>query len=138
MLIPLKDKLDDAKVQKLLAHSIFPDPERIQNTFDEYKYGSDLELFGFQEEDTIVGIIGFRQDEEQVLEIRHLAVDPELRGFGYGRGQILEVITMKKPKQLMVETDEEAVDFYRSIGFTISSLGEKFPGVERFKCTYIV
>jgi hypothetical protein len=34
------------------------------------------------------------------------------------------------------ETDEEAADFYRNIGFTVESLGEKYPGIERFKCTF--
>jgi hypothetical protein len=27
-----------------------------------------------------------------------------------------------------------AVNFYRNIGFEITSLGEKYPGVERFQC----
>jgi ribosomal protein S18 acetylase RimI-like enzyme len=35
------------------------------------------------------------------------------------------------------ETDEEAVEFYRNIGFSIQSLGEKYPGVDRFKCTFL-
>ena len=29
----------------------------------------------------------------------------------------------------------DAVEFYRKLGFSIESLGEKYPGVERFRCT---
>lgn len=35
------------------------------------------------------------------------------------------------------ETDADAVEFYRKYGFKIKSLGEKYPGVERFLCEYI-
>ena len=38
-------------------------------------------------------------------------------------------------KHMEAETDIEAVDFYKKIGFQTVSLGEKYPGVERFKCT---
>jgi len=37
---------------------------------------------------------------------------------------------------IVAETDHEAVDFYRRYGFFITSLGEKYPGVERFLCQY--
>jgi hypothetical protein len=42
------------------------------------------------------------------------------------------------PVRIVAETDEESVQFYRNIGFIIRSLGEKYPGVERFLCTYEV
>jgi hypothetical protein len=37
--------------------------------------------------------------------------------------------------RLEAETDSDAVGFYRSCGFTVLSLGEVYPGVERFRCT---
>lgn len=39
---------------------------------------------------------------------------------------------------ISAETDRDAVGFYRKYGFQITSLGEKYPGVERFKCEYAV
>jgi len=41
-----------------------------------------------------------------------------------------------KYSSIVAETDYEAVDFYRRYGFVITSLGEKYPGVERFLCQY--
>jgi len=35
---------------------------------------------------------------------------------------------------LEAETDAEAVKFYKKMGFQIQSLGEKYPGIERFHC----
>lgn len=37
---------------------------------------------------------------------------------------------------IFAETDNDAVGFYRSYGFEVTSLGEKYPGVERFLCKY--
>jgi len=37
---------------------------------------------------------------------------------------------------LYATTDAEAVGFYRRCGFAVHSLGELFPGVERFECTW--
>lgn len=37
---------------------------------------------------------------------------------------------------IYTETDNDAVDFYRKYGFEITSLGEKYPGVERFLCEF--
>ena len=84
----------------------------------------------------MVGIIGFRLNEAREMTLTHLAVEPESRGVGFGRGIMLEIIEEVKPVRIVAETDEDAVEFYRNIGFVISSLGEKYPGVERFQCTY--
>ena len=51
---------------------------------------------------------------------------------------ILEIMTLEKPERVVAETDEEAVDFYRSLGFVVHSLGEQYPGIERFRCVYEV
>ena len=34
---------------------------------------------------------------------------------------------------IVAETDKDAVGFYSAIDFTITSLGENYPGVERFR-----
>lgn len=36
--------------------------------------------------------------------------------------------------RLIAKTDAEAAGFYRCCGFAITSLGEVYPGVERFDC----
>ena len=136
MLKNIKSQTDQEKVRELLGYAVFPDPESVDKTVEFYGQAPERELYGYESEGDLIGLIGFSADAEGTLTIHHLAVHPECRGAGYGRGQILELIQLQKPRVIVAETDEDAVDFYRSIGFTISSLGEKYPGTERFVCRY--
>lgn len=138
MLKNLKPLLDDEYIQELLSYSIFPDPDRLDQVIERYHREPDLLLYGLEDEEELVGIIGYSIDQDGILSIHHLAVHPECRGVGFGRGLILEAIAQETPQEVRAETDEEAVDFYRNIGFQIESLGEIYPGVERFRCTYRV
>jgi len=137
LLVNVKPRIRDEEIVELLELCVFPDPERLERVIADYAGNPELQLYGYESEGEIVGVIGFRQVEQSAdIVIEHLAVKPECRGAGFGRGQILEVIEMTKPRLVLAETDEEAVEFYRRIGFEIESLGEKYPGVERFRCTY--
>ena len=137
MLISINDKVRESAIQELIGYCVIPDPERIENAIRLYEADSGHELFGFEEEGAIVGIVGIIMDEHNGLTVKHIAVEPESRGQGYGRDMMLALIELKNPQRITAETDEEAVDFYRNIGFTIESLGEKYPGIERFQCTYL-
>lgn len=48
---------------------------------------------------------------------------------------MIHFIASKYPS-IVAETDYEAVDFYRRYVFFITSLGEKYPDVERFLYQY--
>ncbi|SDO10663.1 Acetyltransferase (GNAT) domain-containing protein [Paenibacillus sp. yr247] len=138
MLIDVKSKLRESNIQELLSYSVFPDPDELEQTISLYENDSSMWLYGYESEGVLVGIIGFRINDAQEMTITHLAVGPESRGVGFGRGIILEIIEEMHPVRIVTETDEETVQFYRNIGFVIRSLGEKYPGVERFLCTYEV
>jgi N-acetylglutamate synthase-like GNAT family acetyltransferase len=135
MLIDIKDRIDEIAIKELIAYSVFPDPDSLEKTVNEYKTNDNLELFGLEENHEVIGVVGIKQDNK-TIEIRHIVVHPQFRGIGYGRGQLLELIEMKRPEEIFAETDGIAVEFYRNVGFSINSLGEKYPGVERFKCVY--
>ncbi|SMF81175.1 Acetyltransferases [Paenibacillus uliginis N3/975] len=137
MIKQISSRLEDLEVKELLAYSVFPDPERLDQAVEAYRKPNGLELYGYEEEGVLVGIIGVDKVEDE-MTIKHIAVTPENRGKDYGRGMILELMVQQKPARVIAETDEEAVGFYRSIGFEIYSLGEIYPGVERFRCVYEV
>jgi len=138
MLVAIRDNLDDPSVRDIVGYSVNPDPDKLDRTIDAYKSDDRLEIYGYEAEGELIGIIGIRMNESGELKIEHIAIAPDFRGLGYGRGLVLETIERKSPAKLIAETDEEAVDFYRNIGFEIESLGESYPGVERFKCVYVV
>jgi len=138
MLIDIKDRLDQRHIYELLELSVFPDPDRIVAVVNEYKHNPSLHIKGYEDNEEIIGVIGYEQDEAGRLTIRHLAIHPDERGKGYGRGMVLRLLDEANPVTIEAETDEDSVNFYRSIGFAVQSLGEKYPGIERFRCVYVV
>jgi GNAT superfamily N-acetyltransferase len=138
LLVSIKHRIHEIAIQELLSYSIFPDPQTLELALNQYQMDAAFELYGLEEDNHILGLVGFIVHNDNTLEIKHLAVDPEERGNGYGRGLILELIALKQPAIIKAETDEDAVDFYRNVGFAIVSLGELYSGVERFQCIYDV
>lgn len=135
MFISLQDRLEDPIVQELIEYATLPELEYVLSALKEYKEQDSMTLYGFEDEEQLVALIGIEKQNQEV-QIKHLAVLPENRLKGYGRGIISEMISAVKPEVVTAETDEEAVDFYRNIGFIVYSLGEKYPGVERFRCVF--
>lgn len=137
MFIDLSARLREPAVQQLIELSVFPDPERLELTIARYEDAANgLRLLGYESEGDLIGIVGFTIGEAKRMVLHHLAVLPEVRGAGFGRGMILELLHEYEPAVVEAETDEEAVHFYRSIGFRVESVGERYPGAERFLCTY--
>lgn len=136
MLIDIKSRLDQADIQQLIELSVFPDPDRLSHAIEQYRTSDNMKIMGYESEGMIVGFVGFSIDQDERMVLHHIAVSPEARGAGYGRGMILELLHQFNPAAIEAETDEEAVHFYRSIGFRVESVGEAYPGVEKFLCTY--
>lgn len=84
------------------------------------------------------GIIGIELLPDSRCEIRHIAVSEDSRRSGMGAEMMEETIRRHSPKEIFAETDRDAVAFYRKTGFHIKSLGEKYPGRERFYCAKIL
>ncbi|WP_341519575.1 GNAT family N-acetyltransferase [Bacillus paramobilis] len=93
--------------------------ERNKGTF--YKY----------EEKACIGIEIIGTNKARIC---HIAVAPQYRYKGIALQMIKEVLRIHQLTYVEAETDNEAVEFYKKIGFQVKSLGEKYPGVERFQC----
>lgn len=93
----------------------------------------DHHLHTIREAGETVALIGIRltQDEATILQI---AVAPAHQGKSLGRKMIDHVLEHHPVRLLRAETDRDAVGFYRTLGFRVTPLGEKYPGVERFIC----
>lgn len=74
--------------------------------------------------------------EEDSAEIKQIATAAAYRKKGWGHRMIEFIKTSHQLKMITAETDRDAVFFYLSEGFKAVSLGEKYPGVERFLCTW--
>jgi ribosomal protein S18 acetylase RimI-like enzyme len=110
--------------------------EKVDKELDQYIHSRKRILYGFLYDDRIVGLVGVELLTVDHFEIKHIAVLPNQRGQSVGSKMIRFVCEKHGLSLLSAETDRDAVEFYRNYGFEIVSLGEKYPGVERFRCEY--
>lgn len=127
--------ISDQVLYEFLSYCMSPVPERIKNECSNYKTKMNRELYGIYLDKTLRGIIGLIRGELET-ELKHIAIHPEFRIQGLGSKLIEYVIESTKINKIIAETDKDAVNFYKKKGFKITSLGEKYPGVERFNCEY--
>lgn len=128
-----KALLETEKGAALLAPALYlPTDEKIRARAMAYAENSLCRAFFALDGDVPVGLC-IVQPGDQQAEILALAVAKAHRKRGIGRGLIAHVhgqLTMP----LLAETDDEAVGFYRRCGFCATSLGEKYPGIIRYRC----
>lgn len=108
---------------------------KVDLEYQMYLKSLNRKLYCFELQEEIVGCIGIEIISFNECVIKHIAVSSEHRGKGIG-SRMIEFLS-EEFTLITAETDKDAVDFYRKYGFSITSLGEKYPGVERFLCDYI-
>ena len=91
-------------------------------------------MLGIEQDGELAGCIGVELSADGCAVIHNIATAVEFRERGFGRAMIAAVVEQFQLRQLVAETDVDAVGFYRRCGFEITSLGERYPGVERFRC----
>ncbi|MGG6311284.1 GNAT family N-acetyltransferase [Paenibacillus macerans] len=138
MFKPIKTRIDEPRIQELLEYAVIFDPDELAAAIRLYRTDDAYELYGYEVEGEVAGLIGYFADASKVLEIVHLAVHPEERLKGYGRALVLLALTESEPESIVAVTDEEGTDFFRSIGFRITGFRDGITGEERFRCVYRV
>ncbi|WP_458119266.1 GNAT family N-acetyltransferase [Paenibacillus sp. Z6-24] len=142
MLELINNRLDEPELRELLSYAVFPDEDVLDAVIEQYRTEPELRLYGYLEDGAWIGVIGCAQDQEMpdALRVRHMAIAPDERGLGYGRGIILKLLAMEKPAMLMADADAEGAEFYRNIGFSVIGTGENAFGAadasEQFVCIF--
>lgn len=122
-------------IRELLAYAT--SVSKIEAEYDLYKQHENRKLYGYKLNEKFIGCIGIELTAENSCEIKQIAVSPFERGRGIGKRMIDFICEKHTLSLISAETDLDAVNFYKKSGFTITSLGEKYPGVERFWCEYL-
>ncbi|SMC02405.1 Acetyltransferase (GNAT) domain-containing protein [Sulfobacillus thermosulfidooxidans DSM 9293] len=121
----------------VLAYAVGnPKPDHLERLIAEVYTPSVASLYVLCEGTQVAAVIGIKHLPDFSGQILHIAVEKIFRHQGWGRFLIAEVVKREQLNRVMAETDGDTVDFYRRCGFVISSLGEKYPGVERFHCLW--
>jgi ribosomal protein S18 acetylase RimI-like enzyme len=136
-IVDIRSRLDSNEVRNLVNQLEYPleiREEKTSQILKEYREHPDQPILGIESNGELVGIIGLRLQPPDGAVIRHIVVRRDHRGRGIGRQMIAQVCHVYSLSVLFAETDHDAVEFYRKVGFEIESLGEKYPGIERFFC----
>lgn len=126
-------------VTSVMAQCIYnPDRDKMNKIAKAYETDPLRVVYAYckeTENPVVAAVIGLKlHSEQKTAVILHIAVDHNLRGNGIGRILINKMILLHPITAIEAETDKDGVNFYRSCGFTVQSLGELYPGVERFLC----
>ena len=131
-----KAKHDPKAVMDLLGMAVgCPTPERLYKLLEVVYEIDGHELFVNINEGLITGVIGVDESAPPHGWILHLAVQPDSRRRGTGRKIINDLMETLALESVGLETDREAVGFYRACGFEVIEIKSPWPGVQRFRCT---
>lgn len=119
-------------IKELLTYAT--SASKINEEYKLYQEKENRKLYGYKQVEQFVGCIGVELTAGNTCIIKQIAVSPSERGRGIGERMIEFIMAKHSLSIISAETDQEAVNFYQRIGFSITSLGEKYPGVERFWC----
>jgi len=112
-----------------------PTSDKLESILTTYIESDNKKLYGNYFSGSLIGLIGITSNGSEV-EINHLAVNLEFRMKGTGKQLVYFILNEYPDKRVFLETDDEAVEFYKSIGFQINHLGEKYPGNPRYLCIW--
>ncbi|MED3885476.1 GNAT family N-acetyltransferase [Priestia aryabhattai] len=123
-------------IKKLLSYATLE--EKVDGEYKKYTCLPSRKLYSIEVNGDTVSCIGVKFLNAKEAVIKHIAVLPKERGKGIGSSMIRFLCKNYDIHSIFAETDKEAVNFYSKFGFQLTSLGEKYPGVERFLCEFKV
>ena len=135
MFCDIKNDLDNQTVRKLVNASAYDQSiEATDRRMEEFRNREDLHLYGWVENDEILGTCGIEIHSDCVV-IRGIAVAQNVRKLGIGKAMITAV-QQKHKTTVKAETDDGAVEFYRKCGFETERFIKTYPSGEcqRYKC----
>ncbi|PET15426.1 GNAT family N-acetyltransferase [Bacillus cereus] len=123
------EQIEKDSILNVLQYAVGPNEISLKKAVLFYQSNKGT-LYKYEEKACLgIEIIG-----ETKARICHIAVAPDYRQKGIALQMIKEIVRVYQLTYIEAETDDGAVEFYKRIGFQVKSLGEKYPGIERFHC----
>jgi len=97
-----------------------------------------LTIRGVAESGRVVAFVAFDADADP-LTIEYIAVDEDAQGRGHGSALVEAVRDHAGGRVVYARTDDDAVDFYRRIGFVITDHepDPRWPDRPRYECVLL-
>jgi GNAT superfamily N-acetyltransferase len=127
---------ESTEITDLLAAAVGDKGRRLDEALRRYRDDPDVTLLIAVADNHVLGVAGYTNGESHVT-VLHIATAQSVRHRGVGR-RLLGAVIRAAPDGFRVnaETDADAVGFYLANGFVATSLGQKYPGVQRFIVEY--
>ncbi len=136
-IINLKETFVTEEGYAVYAACMFePTWEKFRERADKLTKDSDVRMFGYAKNDTVIGVIVVRKIGDGA-EICGIAVNEAERGQGIGGKLVRYILEELHFDVLYAETDDDAVGFYRNVGFVTEEFMKTYDsGVyRRYRCT---
>ena len=125
---------EDRAVADLLFAAIGGDRTRLAAAVQRYRVDGSTGLVAATIGVELVGVAGYDTGHEHLV-LLHLATAGARRRTGIGRLLVADIGSRHPDLPVVAETDGSSVGFYAALGFSVVPLGEKYPGVPRFRVT---
>ena len=131
----IKNILSDNKLLEILAESTYkPTKNKLLLRAQKYMENENVVAYGAKIDDKFFGVIVINCEDSENITILDIAVSKNSQNKGVGKGLINFVIDKLLPKTITAETDDDAVNFYKKLGFNVDTLPEKVCSIVRYKC----
>lgn len=94
-----------------------------------------MSMIGVFEAGCLLAFAAYQEEYDHVV-LEYIAVDASHRGRGYGSLLVQAIRNAHPGAPILAETDDDAVEFYRRLGFGISQRAgdPRWPGSQRYRC----
>ncbi|MEV8195603.1 GNAT family N-acetyltransferase [Rhodococcus pyridinivorans] len=123
----------DAAVAALLGLAIGGGSDRVDRALERYRLGQ-VDVAVARAGGDVVGVVGYIPGQDRT-ELVHIATAPQIRRSGVGAALVAWVREHCGSGVVEAQADGDSVGFYWALGFEVESLGELYPGIERFVVT---
>lgn len=131
----VKPDLLKKHIYSLLAPSVyFATDQKLQTRAQEYYNSPNTYVYTFLLDGEYAGIVVFSV-KGSIATINDIAVKFEYTQKGIGRKLVMYILSAFTVDTIIAETDDDAVGFYKKIGFEISNVDTKFD-INRYICTF--
>ncbi len=129
---------DGVEIIDLLASAVGDRGKRLDAAAHRYRHDRAAALLVAVLDEQIVGVVGYAIGDSEAT-VLHIAAAESVRRQGIGTRLLAAVDEATGHRlPLVAETDEMSIAFYKALGFTVESLGHKYPGVERFEVRRVI
>ena len=132
--VNLKTRLDKPEVQRVWSLSIgYATPEKLARVVERCRGNAARKLWGVTDGADVLGVAEYYIRDDGTLYICNIAVTEQRRGQGIGKFMIA-ALHEKYGLPITLETDDDAVDFYRKCGFEAQPFMHAQYGIRRWDC----